>query len=514
MNSNLSELLQGQVFHALIVVAVAIYALNAVLIAVEAGYDLWGRFVLGCLQGLGGGTIRDFLIGGNRMPLFYTRDPAFLIAILTVVAIVSILSATKVDFHQSAGFQSVKKYADICGFALLATLGACIGVGANFPWFWIPIFAALSCAGGGALRDIAIMKAPTSFRGVIFEEVAAFGGLVLFAALEIDERFFSTDVSIAVAVGLTVATIVTLRLLILAYKLQYPQWLLYKTRHRQEAKAPLDMVLGEMDAQVRTFLTHCGVNWTISREILTLASASLDECLNRPAQRQTRPPASHLRRVGRPSPADPPRPQRRAASHRRRSRTTLDRNRRPHRRTRDSHDPELRHQARNASRWQRSRNRHDLRVAQNKGMLTRRSFVALASLSLAACTKSTGPLPPSTGAPSITKTDDEWFAQLTPQQFYVTRNAATDPPFSGSMHQSHEKGEFHCICCNLLLFSSKDKYDSGTGWPGFTRPVALENLRSHPGDTLQGGVELRCSRCDAHLGHIFDDGPAPDHLRY
>ena len=105
--ANLSELLQGQVFHALIVLAVSIYALNAILIAVEAGYDLWGRFVLGCLQGLGGGTIRDFLIGGNRMPLFYTRDPAFLIAIFSVTAVVSILAATKADFHQSAAFQTV-----------------------------------------------------------------------------------------------------------------------------------------------------------------------------------------------------------------------------------------------------------------------------------------------------------------------------------------------------------------------------------------------------------------------
>ena len=238
--ANLSELLQGQVFHALIVLAVSIYALNAILIAVEAGYDLWGRFVLGCLQGLGGGTIRDFLIGGDRMPLFYTRDPAFLIAIFSVTAVVSILAATKADFHQSAAFQTVKRYADICGFALLATLGACIGVASGFAWFWIPIFAALSCAGGGALRDIAIMKAPTTFRGVIFEEVAAFGGLVLLAALPIDEHFFSTDVSLAIAVGFTVATIIALRITILAYNIQYPQWLLYKTRHRHEATATLD----------------------------------------------------------------------------------------------------------------------------------------------------------------------------------------------------------------------------------------------------------------------------------
>lgn len=277
--ANLSELLQGQVFHALIVLAVAIYALNAILIAVEAGYDLWGRFVLGSLQGLGGGTIRDFLIGGNRMPPFYTRDPAFIIAIFSVVVVVSILSATKADFHQTPAFQSIKKYADICGFALLATVGACIGIASGLAWFWIPIVAALSCAGGGALRDIAIMKAPTSFRGVIFEEVAAFGGLVLLGALTIDAHFFSTSISLVIAISFTVATIIALRVTILAYNIQYPQWLLYKTRQRHEAKAPLEPALGEILPQLRSFLTHCGVNWHLPRKTLADASSSLEECL-------------------------------------------------------------------------------------------------------------------------------------------------------------------------------------------------------------------------------------------
>ncbi len=135
-------------------------------------------------------------------------------------------------------------------------------------------------------------------------------------------------------------------------------------------------------------------------------------------------------------------------------------------------------------------------------------------MALAACSKTHGPIPPSNTVPTLRKSDEQWFAQLTPQQFYVTRKAATDPPFSGSMYTNHAAGEFHCICCDLLLFDAKDKYDSGTGWPSFTRPVVLENLRSHAGDTLQSGIEVRCARCDAHLGHIFDDGPSPDYLRY
>ena len=145
--------------------------------------------------------------------------------------------------------------------------------------------------------------------------------------------------------------------------------------------------------------------------------------------------------------------------------------------------------------------------------MTRRALLCLLP-ALTACTKTLGPIPRSDTVPTLRKSDEQWFAQLTPQQFYVTRKGATDEPFTGTMHTSHAQGESHCICCDLLLFDAKDKYDSGTGWPAFKRPVALENLRSHVGDTLKGGIEVRCARCDAHLGHIFDDGPSPDYLRY
>jgi len=116
--------------------------------------------------------------------------------------------------------------------------------------------------------------------------------------------------------------------------------------------------------------------------------------------------------------------------------------------------------------------------------------------------------------------DSDWFARLTPQQYYVTRVHATDPPYTGTYHRMHDEGLFRCICCETALFSSAAKYDSGTGWPSFWEPVAIENVRAveTPGVTLQAalgsGVEVLCKRCDAHLGHIFDDGPAPTHLRY
>ena len=115
----------------------------------------------------------------------------------------------------------------------------------------------------------------------------------------------------------------------------------------------------------------------------------------------------------------------------------------------------------------------------------------------------------------VIHSDPEWWKLLTPQQYYVTRTQQTDPPFSGTYYRMHDHGLFRCVCCATALFSSDTKYDSGTGWPSFRQPIAKQNIRY--ADTripLASGVEVLCRRCDAHLGHVFDDGPAPAHLRY
>jgi peptide-methionine (R)-S-oxide reductase len=114
----------------------------------------------------------------------------------------------------------------------------------------------------------------------------------------------------------------------------------------------------------------------------------------------------------------------------------------------------------------------------------------------------------------VAKTPPEWWAVLAPQQFYVTRLKHTDPPFRGRMFLSGEPGLYRCICCATALFSSDSKYNSGTGWPSFTAPVAMENVRRGEGDSLDSGIEVMCRGCDAHLGHIFGDGPPPAHLRW
>lgn len=118
-------------------------------------------------------------------------------------------------------------------------------------------------------------------------------------------------------------------------------------------------------------------------------------------------------------------------------------------------------------------------------------------------------------AEKIKKTDAEWKKQLTPNQYYVTRQRGTEPPFMGEYCDSKESGTFVCACCGQPLFDSQTKFESGTGWPSFTAPAAPENVEQET-DTSHGmiRVEARCSRCEAHLGHVFDDGPAPTGMRF
>jgi len=124
-----------------------------------------------------------------------------------------------------------------------------------------------------------------------------------------------------------------------------------------------------------------------------------------------------------------------------------------------------------------------------------------------------------TGAPApdktVTKTDAEWKAQLSAEQYSVTRQAGTERPFSSPMCSLFEPGLYACVCCDTLLFDASEKFESGTGWPSFTQPVK-DNAVAYHADSSYGmvRVETVCNACGAHLGHVFPDGPKPSGLRY
>jgi peptide-methionine (R)-S-oxide reductase len=150
-----------------------------------------------------------------------------------------------------------------------------------------------------------------------------------------------------------------------------------------------------------------------------------------------------------------------------------------------------------------------LAVTVGAGSILSRSFLRLAQAQTPKRTKTTA------GFVKLYKTDAEWKKLLTPEQYSVTRLKGTEVPYSSPLLKIHSTGTFECVCCSLPLFSSKTKFESHTGWPSFWAPISKHNVRQEVDNSLsETRTEVLCARCDAHLGHVFGDGPEPTGLRY
>ena len=219
------RMFRSELFFLFTVFGIVNFALSGVIEAMNRGYDLWGRLILAAVSGIGGGTIRDVLIGQGGS-LFFVRDPTIPVSIAATVLLVSCMAVPVPDVHRSQMLRKLKSVTDILGFAVLAVVGAQVAISANLPLIWAPFCAALTCAGGGALRDIATNSQPRTFQGVIYEEVAVVGGIVYVVLLLVLQENEHTATPAILSALSAMIVMIFLRTLVQMYDLRYPAWLL------------------------------------------------------------------------------------------------------------------------------------------------------------------------------------------------------------------------------------------------------------------------------------------------
>lgn len=209
----------------LVYFGVLTFALSGILEAINRSYDLYGRLFLGLLSGLGGGTLRDLLIQGDRIPFYYVKDVTYPLGILCLVVLTTIITSLYPCFHLSKPFKGIKKYADVIGFGVLSMTGAVIALSSGLPWFWAPFCAALSCSGGGVLRDIVINQEPNAFKKTIYEEPAVVGALALILGLYLAKQSEHSALPVVICILFSIGLVILMRIAVYQFNIQYPKWL-------------------------------------------------------------------------------------------------------------------------------------------------------------------------------------------------------------------------------------------------------------------------------------------------
>lgn len=206
------------------------FGLGGLLVAINRGYDLYGRFILCTLPIIGGGTIRDIIIGLERQPFFFVADISYMLGIIFLVVSVSVLIHLNPNFIKSKIFKILQTYSELIGFSVLAVLGSIIAINASMPLVWVPICAAFTVAGGGLLRDIVINEEPLTFRGVIYEEVAIIGGIIVLIGLYFANHFEHTPELVWLIVSLSIIIMFITMYTIRKKNIRYPTQKLLKKK--------------------------------------------------------------------------------------------------------------------------------------------------------------------------------------------------------------------------------------------------------------------------------------------
>jgi NitT/TauT family transport system substrate-binding protein len=203
-------------FYALDLIGTVAFALAGFMRAQQRRYDLWGAFILSFLPAVGGGTLRDLLVGGDRSPPFIFKDPTYLYLVFAVV-IAGTLAARRFGdaWQHSRRFERAMEILDTVGLAAFTVVGAKVALVADLSWYWVPICAALTCAGGGMLLDVVTGREPRTFQGEPYEEIAVGGGLLMYTGLVLANAFEHSQWLVNLVIGLTLVGVFTLRMLVI-----------------------------------------------------------------------------------------------------------------------------------------------------------------------------------------------------------------------------------------------------------------------------------------------------------